>query len=97
MLTVGFSLGKWLINDPVLQEYFNKNENMDNNFKETGNDSSFTESQCSSANINFKRVLDVELITESDLLVVQFGDLIKLAKSLKPTKRTILKDSSCYG
>ena len=31
-LAGGFSLGKWVINGPVLQKYFNKNENMDNNF-----------------------------------------------------------------
>ena len=50
-------------------------------------DTSFTESEFSSANINFKRVLGVEWDTESDSFGFQFDDLIKLAKSLKPTKR----------
>ena len=31
-----------------------------NNFKETGDDTSFTKSQFPSTNVNFKRVLDVE-------------------------------------
>ena len=64
---------------------------MENNLKETGDDTSFTESQFSSSNINFKRVLGVKWDTESDSFVFQFDDLIKLAKSLKPTKRNILK------
>lgn len=54
-------------------------------------DTSFTESQFSSANINFKRVQGVEWHTESDSFVFQFYDLIKLAESLKPTKTNILK------
>ena len=64
---------------------------MGNNFKETGDDTSFNESQFSSANINFKRALGVEWDTESDSFIFQFDDLIKLAKSAKPTKRNILK------
>ena len=64
---------------------------MENNLKETGDDTSFTESQFSSSNINFKRVLGVKWDTESDSFIFQFDDLIKLAKSLKPTKRNILK------
>ena len=40
----GFHLRNWVTNDRVLQEYFNKNENKENNFKETGDDTSFTES-----------------------------------------------------
>ena len=57
MLAGGFNLRKWVSNDPVLREYFKKNENMENNFKETGDDTSFTESQFSSANTNLKRVI----------------------------------------
>ena len=91
MLTGGFNLRKWVRNDPVLPEYFNQNENMGNNVKETGDDTLFNESQFSSANINFKRALGVEWDTESDSFVFQFDDLIKLAKSAKPTKRNILK------
>ena len=40
----GFDLQNWVTNDRVLQEYFSKNENKENNFKETGDDTSFTES-----------------------------------------------------
>ena len=72
---------------PVFQEYFNKNENMENNFKETEDDISFTKSQFSSANINFKRVLGVERDTESDSFIFQFDDLITLAKFLKSAKK----------
>ena len=50
---------------------------MENNFKKTGNDTSFTKSQFSSANINFKRVLEVEWDTESDPFVFQFDNLTK--------------------
>ena len=32
MLAGGINLRKWVTNDPVLQEYFNKNENVENNF-----------------------------------------------------------------
>ena len=95
-LAGGFNLRKWVTNDPVLQEYFNKNENMENNFKETGDDNSFTESQFSLANINLKRVRGVEWDTESDSFVFQFDDLIKFAKSLKPTKINILKVSGSF-
>ena len=63
---------------------------MENSFKETGNDTSFTESLFLLAKINFKRVLGVEWETESDLFVFPFDDLIKLAKSLRPTKRNRL-------
>ena len=72
MLTGGFNLRKWVRNDAVLPEYFNQNENTSNNFKETGDDTSFNESQFSSANINFKRALGVEWDTESDSFVFQF-------------------------
>ena len=72
---------------PVFQEYFNENENMENNFKETRDDTSFTKSQFSSANINFKRVLGVERDTESDSFIFQFDDLITLAKFLKSAKK----------
>ena len=72
---------------PVFQEYFNKNENMENNFKETEDDISFIKSQFSSANINFKRVLGVERDTESDSFIFQFDDLITLAKFLKSAKK----------
>ena len=44
ILAAGFNLRKWVTNDPVLQEYFHTNENMENNFKETGGDTSFAES-----------------------------------------------------
>ena len=40
----GFHLQNRVTNDRVLQEYFSKNENKENNFKETGDDTSFTES-----------------------------------------------------
>ena len=96
ILAGGFNLRKSVTNDPVLREYFNKNENMENNFKQTGDDTSFTESQFSSANIDFKRILGVEWEPESVSLVFQFDDLIKLAKSLKPTKRNILKVSASF-
>ena len=72
---------------PVFQEYFNKNENMENNFKETGDDTSFTKSQFSSASVNFKRVLGVERDTESNSFIFQFDDLITLAKFLKSAKK----------
>ena len=72
---------------PVFQEYFNKNENMENNFKEIGDDTSFTKSQFSSANINFKRVLGVERDTESDSFIFQFDDLTTLAKFFKSAKK----------
>ena len=74
----------------------NENENIENNFKETGNVTSITESQFSSANINLKRVLGVEWSTESDLIFSKFDDLIRLAKSLKPTKRNILNVSPSF-
>ena len=69
---------------------------MENSIKVTGDDTSFTESQFSSANINFKTVLGVEWDTKSDSFVFQFEDLLKLAKSLKPTKRNILKVSASF-
>lgn len=46
MLAGGLNLWKWVTNDPFSQEYFNKNENMEINFKEAGDDTSFTELQC---------------------------------------------------
>ena len=60
MLARGFNFEKWVTNDPVLQEYFNKNETMQNNFQETGDDALFTKSQFSCAKIKFKRVLVVD-------------------------------------
>ena len=69
---------------------------MENSFEEIGDNTSFTKSQFSLVNINFKRVLDVECDTESHLFIFQFDDLIKLAKSLKPTKRSILKFGTFY-
>ena len=55
MVAGGFNFQKWVTNDLVLQEYFNKNENIENNFTERGDDALFTKSQFSSAIINFKR------------------------------------------
>ena len=46
MLAGELNLWKWITNDPFSQEYFNKNENMEINFKEAGDDTSFTELQC---------------------------------------------------
>ena len=60
MLARGFNFEKWVTNDPVLQEYFNKNETMQNNFQETGDDTLFTKPQFSCAKIKFKRVLVVD-------------------------------------
>ena len=52
------------------------------------------------ANIKFKRALGVEWDTESDLFVFQFGDLIKLIKSIKAatttTTTTKLKVSTSF-
>ena len=96
MLAGGFNLQKCITNDPVLQKYFNKNEDIENNFKETRDDTSFTESQFSWSNINFKRVLGVEWDTGSASFIFQFDCLIKLAKSLKPTKRNILNVSASF-
>ena len=73
-----------------------KRKKKKNNFRETVDDTSFTESQFLLANNDFKRLLGVEWDNESDSLVFQFDDLIKLAKSLKPTKRNILKVSTSF-
>ena len=69
---------------------------MENNFKEIGDDTSFTKSQFSSANINFKRVLGVERDTESDSFIFQFDDLITLAKFFKSAKKIIKKVSTPF-
>ena len=98
MVAGGFNFQKWVTNDLVLQEYFNKNENIENNFTERGDDTLFTKSQFSSAIINFKRGQGLEWDTESDLFVFQLDGLIKLAISLKSIKRNTSKlNASFYG
>ena len=91
----GFHLQNWVTNDRVLQEYFSKNENKENNFKETGMILRSPNRSLYRLTL-ILRVLGTEWEIERDLLVFLFEDLIKTAKSLKQAKINILKASVSF-
>ena len=92
----GLHLRKWITNNDHLQKYIDSFENPDRNVKENVCDISYSESQFLSCDDNKQRVLGIEWDVSSDEFLFNTEKIVKLAESLEPTKRNILKVSATF-
>ena len=90
MSEAGFELRKWVTNDSKLKNLFDSQENSETKvLNET--DITFSEEQFEPTKNNYEEVSGLEWDIQSGEIVFQFEPFIRLAKSLTPIKRNVLK------
>ena len=86
-------LRKWMSNDGLLQQFFERGKECEEEV--IGDDTTFAKEQIKGESTSGRhKVLGLEWDRESDCLIFDFTDFIAKSKSIQPTKRNILSLSA---